>query len=96
MDWQPVGDQVVVEPLEGGEEMVGGLYIPDTAVEKPNRGVVLAVGPGRVLADGGRAPMEVGVGDEVVYGEYAGAELELEGLGVRVLSQENVLVRRPA
>lgn len=96
MDYEPVADQLIVEQTEGGEEMVGGLYIPDTAQEKPNKGVVLAVGPGPLLEDGSRGPMECEVGDEVVYGEYAGAELELDGIEVRVLREENVLVRRPA
>ena len=73
--FKPLGNRVVVEPQEGEEQMTaGGIYIPDTAKEKPQEGVVVAIGPGRLSDDGSRVPMEVEVGDTVIYSKYAGTE----------------------
>ena len=71
LDISPMADRVVIEPLEETEEMRGGLYIPDTAKEKPQQGNIVAVGPGRLNDDGDRVSMEVKVGDRVLYGKYA-------------------------
>jgi chaperonin GroES len=74
----PLADRVVVKPLEEAEQMRGGLYIPDTAKEKPQQGEVIAVGPGR-FEDGKRVPMDVKVGDKVLYGKYSGTEVTIDG-----------------
>jgi chaperonin GroES len=87
----PMADRVVVEPLEESEEMRGGLYIPDTAKEKPQQGTVVAVGPGRQNDDGDRIPMEVGVGDRVLYGKYAGTEVTIEGNQYLIVKEGDVL-----
>jgi chaperonin GroES len=73
---QPLGDRVVVRPLEEAEEMRGGLYIPDTAKEKPLQGEIVAVGPGR-FEKGERIPMEVKVGQKVLYSKYAGTDVRV-------------------
>src|SRR5206468_1070778 len=73
----PLADRVAIRPLEETEEMKGGLYIPDTAKEKPIQGEVIAVGPGR-MEKGQRVPMELKVGDRVVYGKYTGSQVELD------------------
>ena len=87
----PMADRVVVEPLEETEEMRGGLYIPDTAKEKPQQGTVVAVGPGRQNDDGDRIPMEVSVGDRVLYGKYAGTEVTIEGSQYLIVKEGDVL-----
>ena len=86
----PLSDRVVVKPLEEAESMRGGLYIPDTAKEKPQQGEITAVGPGRV-EDGKRVPMEVKVGDKVLYGKYSGTEVTLDGEQRLILRESNVL-----
>ena len=87
----PMADRVVVEPLEETEEMRGGLYIPDTAKEKPQQGTVVAVGPGRLNDDGDRIPMEVKPGDRVLYGKYAGTEVTIEGEQYLIVKEGDVL-----
>ncbi|MDH3733818.1 MAG: co-chaperone GroES [Gemmatimonadota bacterium] len=87
----PMSDRVVIEPLEDSEEMRGGLYIPDTAKEKPQQGVVVAVGPGRQNDDGDRIAMEVSVGDRVLYGKYAGTEVTIEGGQYLIVKEGDVL-----
>ena len=91
LDITPMADRVVVEPLEETEEMRGGLYIPDTAKEKPQQGVVVAVGPGRLNDDGERIPMEVEVGDKVLYGKYAGTEVKLGENDYLIVKETDVL-----
>ncbi len=87
----PMADRVVVEPMEETEEMRGGLYIPDTAKEKPQQGRVVAVGPGRLNDEGERIPMEVKVGDRVLYGKYAGTEVTLDGNEYLIVKEGDVL-----
>ncbi len=87
----PLADRVVVKPLEDTEEMRGGLYIPDTAKEKPQQGEVIAVGPGKVNDDGKRVPMEVKAGDRVLYGKYSGTEITVDGDEVLILRESDVL-----
>jgi chaperonin GroES len=86
----PLADRVVVKPLEEAEQMRGGLYIPDTAKEKPQQGEILAVGPGR-YEDGKRIPPDVKVGDTVLYGKYSGTEVTLDGDQVLILRESDVL-----
>jgi chaperonin GroES len=81
-----------VKPLEDGETMRGGLYIPDTAKEKPQQGEIIAVGPGRVdEKSGNRVPMEVKVGDRVLYAKYAGSEVTIDGEQRLILRESDVL-----
>ena len=87
----PMADRIVVEPLEEAEEMRGGLYIPDTAKEKPQQGTIVAVGPGRLNDDGVRIPMEVKEGDRVLYGKYAGTEVKLSGQDYLIVKEGDVL-----
>ncbi|HET8654221.1 MAG TPA: co-chaperone GroES [Longimicrobiaceae bacterium] len=87
---KPLADRVVVKPLEEAEQMRGGLYIPDTAKEKPQQGEVVAVGAGRV-EDGKRIDMELKVGDKVLYGKYSGTEVTVEDQQLLILRESDVL-----
>ena len=87
---QPLEDRVVVWPDDEGESMRGGLYIPDTAKEKPTQGEILAVGPGRV-EKGDRIPVDVKVGDKVLYGKYSGTEVAIDGENYLILRESDVL-----
>ena len=86
----PLADRVVVKPLEESETMRGGLYIPDTAKEKPQQGEILSVGPGR-YEEGKRVPMELKVGDKVLYGKYSGTEITLDNEQYLILRESDVL-----
>jgi chaperonin GroES len=86
----PLSDRVVVKATEETEQMRGGLYIPDTAKEKPQQGEVIAVGPGRT-EDGKRVPMEVKAGDKVLYGKYSGTEVTIEGEQLLILRESDIL-----
>ena len=86
----PLADRVVVKPLEETETMRGGLFIPDTAKEKPQQGEIVAVGPGR-FEEGKRVPMEVKAGDRVLYGKYSGSEVTIDGDTVLILRESDVL-----
>ncbi|NLG63542.1 MAG: co-chaperone GroES [Candidatus Cloacimonetes bacterium] len=88
---QPLADRVVVKPLEETEQMRGGLYIPDTAKEKPQQGEVVAVGPGKVGDDGKRIAPEVKVGDKVLYGKYSGTEVTVGDDQYLILRESDVL-----
>ncbi|HSU94281.1 MAG TPA: co-chaperone GroES [Gemmatimonadaceae bacterium] len=90
MKVSPLADRVVVKALEETESMRGGLYIPDTAKEKPQQGEIVAVGPGRFEKDK-RVPMEVKVGDKVLYGKYSGTEVTIEGEQYLILRESDVL-----
>jgi chaperonin GroES len=87
---QPLEDRIVVKPSEGEEMTASGLVIPDTAKEKPQEGEVLAVGPGR-FEDGSRVPLDVKVGDKVIYSKYGGTEVKLGGDELLILSARDVL-----
>ncbi|MGH2668328.1 MAG: co-chaperone GroES [bacterium] len=89
---QPLEDRVVVHPDDETETMRGGLYIPDTAKEKPTQGQVLAVGPGRV-EKGQRVPMEVKAGDKVLYGKYSGTNITLDGEEVVIIKASDILAK---
>jgi chaperonin GroES len=86
----PLADRVVVKALEETETMRGGLYIPDTAKEKPQQGEVVAVGPGRT-EDGQRVAMEVKAGDKVLYGKYSGTEVTVDGEQYLILRESDIL-----
>ena len=86
----PLADRVVVRALDEAEQMRGGLYIPDTAKEKPQQGEIIAVGPGRFEKDK-RVPMEVKVGDKVLYGKYSGTEVTLDGEQYLILRESDIL-----
>ena len=86
----PLADRVVVRSLEGHEQTRGGLFIPDTAKEKPQEGEILAVGPGR-FEDGARVPMDVKVGDKVLFGKYSGTEVVIDGESLLILRESDVL-----
>ena len=86
----PLADRVVVKALEETEQMRGGLYIPDTAKEKPQQGEVIAAGPGRFEKDK-RVPMEVKVGDRILYGKYSGTEVTIDGENLLILRESDVL-----
>ena len=86
----PLADRVVVKALEETEQMRGGLYIPDTAKEKPQQGEIVAVGPGRFEKEK-RVPMDVKVGDKVLYGKYSGTEVTLDGEQLLILKESDIL-----
>jgi chaperonin GroES len=88
---KPLADRVVVKALEEAEQMRGGLYIPDTAKEKPSQGEVVAVGPGKFSDDGKRVDMEVKAGDKVLYGKYSGTDITLDGEEFLILRESDVL-----
>jgi chaperonin GroES len=88
---RPLADRVVVKALEEAEQMRGGLYIPDTAKEKPQQGEVVAVGPGRITDDGKRVEMEVKPGDKVLYGKYSGTEVTVGEEQYLILRESDVL-----
>ena len=87
---QPLADRVVVRPLEDTEEMKGGLYIPDTAKEKPQQGEIVAVGPGRYEKTE-RVPMELKVGQKVLYGKYSGSEVTIDDTDYLIIKEADVL-----
>ena len=86
----PLADRVAIRPMEETQEMKGGLYIPDTAKEKPIQGEVIAVGPGRT-EDGKRVPMEVKAGDKVLYGKYSGTEVTIDNAQMLILRESDIL-----
>ena len=93
---KPLGDRVLVEPLEPEAKTAGGLYLPEAAQEAPREGKVLAVGPGRVLTSGERFPVGVSVGDIVVYTKYGGNEVRIEGKDCLLLDENSLLAIREA
>jgi chaperonin GroES len=88
---RPLGDRVVVQPTPREEMTKSGIVLPDTAKEKPQEGQILAVGPGRVLDDGKREPMDVKLGDTVLYAKYAGTEFKLDGEDLLIISGKDIL-----
>ena len=92
MNIQPLGDRVVIKPLEAEAKTKGGIVLPDTAKEKPQEGKVVAVGKGRVLENGNVQPPEVKVGDKVLYGKYSGNEITTkEGEELLIMKEEDIL-----
>ena len=88
---RPLDDRVVVEAIESGEKTAGGIYLPDTAKEKPQEGIVVAVGPGKMLESGERVEPSVKTGDKVIYGKYGGTEIEADGREYLVMRESDIL-----
>jgi chaperonin GroES len=91
MNLKPLADRLVVEPIEQEEVTAGGIILPETAKEKPQQGKVIAAGPGRTDEDGKRIPMDVSVGDKVLYAKYSGTEIKLDGKKVLILRESDIL-----
>jgi chaperonin GroES len=90
---RPLDDRVVVEVSAAEEMTAGGIVLPDNAKEKPQRGRVIAVGPGKLLDSGERGPLSVAVGDEVIFGKYGGTEIEVDGEEVKILRESDILAK---
>lgn len=89
--FKPLGDRVVVKPEEDKEEMKGGIIIPDTAKEKPQKGEIVAVGPGKADDSGKKIAMEVSVGQKILFGKYSGTEIKIDGVEYLIMHQEDLL-----
>jgi chaperonin GroES len=90
---RPLDDRIVVEPLEAEEKTAGGILLPDTAKQKPQRGRVVATGPGKLLDNGQRSAIAVNKGDEVLYGKYAGNDVKLGAKEVKILRESDILAK---
>jgi chaperonin GroES len=90
---RPLDDRVVVEPLEADEKTAGGILLPDTAKQKPQRGRVLAVGPGKMLDDGQRAKVSVNKGDEVLFGRYSGTDIQVDQKEIKIMRESDILAK---
>lgn len=90
---RPLDDRVVVEPLEAEEMTAGGIVLPDTAKERPQRGTVVAVGPGKLLDSGERGALSVAIGDEVIFGKYSGTDIEINDRDVKILRESDILAK---
>ncbi|MGN6135008.1 MAG: co-chaperone GroES [Aureliella sp.] len=90
---RPLDDRVVVQPVDAEATTAGGIVLPDSAREKPQRGTVLAVGPGKLLDNGNRGTLSVAVGDVVIYGKYGGSEVEVDGEEVKILRESDILAK---
>jgi chaperonin GroES len=91
MTVRPLHDRIIVRRLEEGEQKIGGIIIPDTAKEKPQQSTVLAVGKGKVNDDGKRVPLDVNVGDRILFSKYAGQEIKLDGEEYLIMKEDDVL-----
>ena len=87
---KPLGDRVIVKPLEAEEKTKGGLFLPDTAKEKPIEGIVVAAGPGKVTEEGKEIKMTVKTGDKVLYGKYSGTEVNLDGEEYLIMRENDI------
>ncbi len=94
IDLQPMADRLVVRPIEREEKTKGGIFLPDTAKEKPQEGEVLAVGPGRLNDDGKRVAMDVKAGDIVVYSKYGGTEIKVDDEDLVILRESDILAKK--
>ena len=90
---KPLDDRIVVEPLAAEEMTSGGIVLPDSAKEKPQRGTVVAIGVGKLLDSGNRCEMSVTVGDEVIYGKYSGSDIEIDKKEFKILRESDVLAK---
>lgn len=93
MKIRPLEDRVIIEQIEAEEKTAGGIVLPDTAKEKPQRGRVVAVGPGKLLDSGERSPIGVVEGDEVLFGKYAGTEIKVNGQEIKILRESDILAK---
>jgi chaperonin GroES len=90
---RPLDDRVVVQPMESEERTAGGIVLPDSATEKPQRGTVVAVGAGKLLDNGKRGELSVQIGDQVIYGKYGGTDIEIGGEDVKILRESDILAK---
>ncbi len=90
---RPLEDRVVIQQIEAEEKTAGGIVLPDTAKEKPQRGKVLAAGPGKMLDSGERAPIGVKEGDEVLFGKYSGTDIKVDGEEIKILRETDILAK---
>lgn len=88
---KPLGDRLVVKNVEQSEKSAGGVFLPDTAKEKPQEGIIVAIGSGRTLDNGTKLPIEVKVGDRVIYSKYSGSEVKIDGQEYLIISEKDVL-----
>lgn len=88
---QPLDDRVLIKPLEAELKTAGGIVLPDTAKEKPQRGKVIATGPGKLLDSGARAPLTISEGDTVLFGKYAGTEIKIDGVEHQIMRESEIL-----
>ncbi len=93
MKLNPLDDRIVIRPLDAEETTAGGIVLPDSAQEKPQRGEVVAVGPGRLLESGERCEVALVVGDEVLFGKYGGTDIEVDGQDVKILRESDILAK---
>ena len=93
MQLNPLDDRVVVQPLDAEETTAGGIVLPDAAKEAPQRGTVIAIGPGRLMDSGERCAVSLTVGDEVLFGKYGGTEIEVDGNDVKILRESDILAK---
>lgn len=91
MNLKPLGDRIVVKPIEQDEQTASGIFLPETAKEKPQQGEVVAVGPGGRKESGDRIPMELSVGDRVLYARYSGTSVKIEGKEILILKETDIL-----
>jgi chaperonin GroES len=91
---QPLADRVLVKPIEKEEKTKSGIYLPDTAKEKPQEGEVLAVGPGKMTDDGKRVPPDLKVGDRVIYAKYGGTEIKVDDEDLMILRESDILAKQ--
>jgi chaperonin GroES len=91
---QPLADRVLVKPIEREEKTKSGIYLPDTAKEKPQEGEVLAVGPGKMTDDGKRVPLDLKVGDRVIYAKYGGTEIKVDDEDLIILRESDILAKK--
>lgn len=90
----PTADRLVVRPIKQDEKTKGGIILPDTAKEKPQEGEVVAVGPGRMTDEGKRIPMEIKVGDRVIYAKYGGSEIKVDDVEMIILRESDILAKK--
>ena len=91
---QPLADRVLVKPIEKEEKTKSGIYLPDTAKEKPQEGEIMAVGPGKMTDDGKRIPMDLKVGDRVIYAKYGGTEIKVDDEELMILRESDILAKK--
>jgi chaperonin GroES len=91
MNLRPLQDRIIVKRLEEENKTSGGIYIPDTAKEKPQKGEIIAVGKGKLTEDGKLQPVDVKVGDKVLFGKYAGTEIKIDGIDYLIMREDDIL-----
>ena len=91
MNLKPLGDRLIIQPKSSEEKTASGIFLPDSAKEKPQEGKVLAAGDGKIMEDGSRLPMNVKVGDSVIYGKYSGTEIKVDGEEYLIVSEKDIL-----